>query len=226
MKLKQKKMAEMLGVPANTLSRWENGATTPDAVSLAAIYSLAKEHGMTAEFFQPRKSRSKTKKQRDRVSTMWDLNSMNFSPYQIREIDAWITDQIRTRFGNPHLEWFKVFAKPGQRASIEVLAELDWDVWEHTKDIENELVSHAKSDCGQKPNETIFVMIGRHNAYVELLDELTDWGVDVYVVEPSFGYGLGRIDKVAEHRRIRLPMNFTPVTTISTDFTLDRFLGR
>jgi transcriptional regulator with XRE-family HTH domain len=40
MGVSQSKMAELLGVPANTLSRWETGATVPDASSLAAIYSL------------------------------------------------------------------------------------------------------------------------------------------------------------------------------------------
>ncbi|MBI2836529.1 MAG: helix-turn-helix transcriptional regulator [Chloroflexi bacterium] len=51
MGISQVKMAELLGVPANTLSRWETGATVPDAVSLATIYSLATEHGMTPPSF-------------------------------------------------------------------------------------------------------------------------------------------------------------------------------
>ena len=44
--LKQGKMAELLGIPANTLSRWETGATTPDAEALASIYSLAMDCGI------------------------------------------------------------------------------------------------------------------------------------------------------------------------------------
>ena len=46
MGISQSKMADLLEIPANTLSRWETGATVPDADSLAAIYSLAKEHGV------------------------------------------------------------------------------------------------------------------------------------------------------------------------------------
>jgi len=50
--ISQGKMAELLGVPANTLSRWETGTTIPDAGSLASIYSLAREHGIdTPSFF-------------------------------------------------------------------------------------------------------------------------------------------------------------------------------
>lgn len=57
MGLPQNKMAELLGVPANTLSRWETGATVPDAASLAAVYSLAKDHGVeTPAFFGIRRS--------------------------------------------------------------------------------------------------------------------------------------------------------------------------
>lgn len=54
--ISQGRMAELLEVPANTLSRWETGATVPDAGSLAAIYSLAREHGLNPpNFFSVRK---------------------------------------------------------------------------------------------------------------------------------------------------------------------------
>jgi transcriptional regulator with XRE-family HTH domain len=58
MSVSQGKMAELLGVPPNTLSRWETGVTVPDGVALAAIYSIAKEHGVTnpPPFFAIRKS--------------------------------------------------------------------------------------------------------------------------------------------------------------------------
>ena len=37
-------MADLLGVPPNTLPRWETGWAVPDANSLAAVYSVAMEH--------------------------------------------------------------------------------------------------------------------------------------------------------------------------------------
>lgn len=46
MGISQSKMAELLDVQANTLSRWETGINDPDASALASIYSLAKEHGI------------------------------------------------------------------------------------------------------------------------------------------------------------------------------------
>lgn len=62
MGISQSKMAEFLGVPANTLSRWETGTTVPDAGALAAIYSLAKDKGIdNPSFFGIRKSRLEIK---------------------------------------------------------------------------------------------------------------------------------------------------------------------
>jgi transcriptional regulator with XRE-family HTH domain len=51
MGLSKSKMAELLGVPANNLSKWELGTLVPDANSLAGFYSLAKENDITPEFF-------------------------------------------------------------------------------------------------------------------------------------------------------------------------------
>jgi transcriptional regulator with XRE-family HTH domain len=57
MGISQNKMAELLGIPPNTLSRWETGATVPDASALAAIQSLAKENSVNPpSFFAIRKS--------------------------------------------------------------------------------------------------------------------------------------------------------------------------
>lgn len=212
--LKQKNMAELLGVPANTLSRWENGATTPDAESLAAIYSLAKERGVTAEFFQPRKSGRKAKKQETRVLTMWDLNGMAFQIHQLDKLDDWITDLLRTRFGTPTIERYKVFANPSQSAETEKLSERHWDVWEYAEDVENELISHAKSDCGQAPEETAFVLIGKNDTYVELLKELLEWGVDVYLIESNLDYEIGLINKIPSVHRIRLPFGLSPSNVV------------
>lgn len=63
MGISQSKMAEELGIPANTLSRWETGATSPDAKALAAIYSKAKEYGVSSipPFFGVRRASTELK---------------------------------------------------------------------------------------------------------------------------------------------------------------------
>ena len=218
LKLKQKKMAELLSIPPNTLSRWENGASTPDAQSLAAIYSFAKEREVTAEFFQPRKSKSKARKQRNRVSTMWDLSSLALQSHQLEKADAWLTAQIRSRFGKPEYEWFKVFARPEQATLIRELTEHNWDVWEFGQRIDDELVSHAKSDCGQKPKETAFVLIANSGSYSDLINELSGKGVDVHIITPSSGYSEVLVGSVAKKQWIKLPDDYIPTATMRTTY--------
>ena len=56
--LSQSAMAAMLDLPKNTVSRWERGETTPDAESLAAVYSLGMEKGVAPNFFVPVKQKA------------------------------------------------------------------------------------------------------------------------------------------------------------------------
>ena len=53
--MSQKRMAELLNIPSNTLSRWENKTTVPDANHLAGIYSFAKANRINPVFFGFRK---------------------------------------------------------------------------------------------------------------------------------------------------------------------------
>ena len=81
--IKQLKMAEMLGVPANTVSRWETGATSPDAESLAAIYSAAMDRGITPDFFQRRRPAARQAKAPSRLLVMWDFQKLGGTSEQV-----------------------------------------------------------------------------------------------------------------------------------------------
>ena len=50
--MSQAQIAKRLNLPTNTVSRWERGETSPDANSLAAIYSIATGTGLEPEFFR------------------------------------------------------------------------------------------------------------------------------------------------------------------------------
>lgn len=65
--LSQSGLAGRLGLPVNTISRWERGDTTPDANALAAIYSIGVKEGLEPEFFQ--RSLNMTQKPRQRVES-------------------------------------------------------------------------------------------------------------------------------------------------------------
>ena len=65
--LSQTNLAERLGLPVNTISRWERSETTPDANALAAIYSIAIKDGAEPGFFQ--RSMNMTQNPRQRVTS-------------------------------------------------------------------------------------------------------------------------------------------------------------
>ena len=50
--LSQAQLAKRLNLPTNTVSRWERGETSPDANSLAAIYSIATGAAYEPAFFR------------------------------------------------------------------------------------------------------------------------------------------------------------------------------
>src|SRR4030042_5294931 len=74
--LSQAKLADLLDIPPNTLSRWESGATSPDAKSLAAIYSLAMEKGIPPQFFVPKASFKKATETRTKLLLVWDFQNL------------------------------------------------------------------------------------------------------------------------------------------------------
>lgn len=74
--LNQAQLAELLDVPVNTLSRWERGSNLPDANALAALFSIAKERGVTPEFFKERRSVITNRHDRKTLVTQWDYQNM------------------------------------------------------------------------------------------------------------------------------------------------------
>ena len=100
LKISQAEMARQIGVPPNTLSRWENKATVPDAESLASVYSLAMDNGITPTFFGIRKDTKPSQKIRDRLLVMWDFQTLGLQAYQVEEAEKWIKSEIKRRFHN------------------------------------------------------------------------------------------------------------------------------
>ena len=107
--LSQAKMAELLGIPANTLSRWETGATTPDAQSLAAVFSAASHRGITPNFFKRRRPVSKPSMQRSRLLAMWDFQNLGLAPADVATVDSWIRVELERRFSSTSYRRFKAF---------------------------------------------------------------------------------------------------------------------
>lgn len=205
MGLKQKKMADLLGVPANTLSRWETGATTPDAESLAAIYSIAMERDENPEFFQRRRPAPRPHKGRSRLLVLWDLQD-TIAPYnQVEAVVSEIKQELEKRFPNASYRRSKAFGTPYQRAATDELLRLGWRVWEEDEYyIEGEIIKQAKSDCGQEPKDTICVLISKNGGYEDLIEDLKSEGVHVYLLTPWAEPSESLQQKVGKNRYIRL----------------------
>ena len=212
--LKQKEMAKLLDIPPNTLSRWENGASTPDAESLAAIYSLAKDKKVTPEFFHRRKATAKQTKGRSRLIVLWDFQYVAVSSQQLDEIVGWVDSQLNKRFGSASYRLFKAFAWGHQTNTTDELVEKGWRVFEDNDDLIGEIYDHAKSDCGHDPEDTTVVLIALHEDYAELVAELKKQNVRVYLITPPNNFDESLVDAVGRRRWIPLPDGYsTPLGT-------------
>lgn len=198
MSLSQAKMAEILGVPANTLSRWEIGTTVPDAKNLAGFYSLAKEHGITPVFFGLREGIIPFKYN---SLIVWDFQTTGTQAYWVKQAHDSIVSEIAKRFSGMIPE-YKVFAHPSQGAATDILQGLEWSTWEGGDEIFDDIVNHIKSDCGQRPDGMVLILITIDNGFTELIEELMAKGVRVLVLSPQT-YNNKLMEKVGQTNIIR-----------------------
>lgn len=204
--LSQAKMANLLGVPANTLSRWETGATSPDAESLAAIYSAAVEHGIAPDFFQRRRPMPKQGKGPSRLLVMWDFQNLGVRENRVEPLNSWLRLEMDKRFPGTSYRRFKAFSHPKQEAAADQLQELGWRVFEDDADMDEEIVNQSKSDCGQEPKDTILVLITKDGGFKDLVAEAQRKGVTVYLVTPQQGYSQSLVQAIGNNSRwIKLP---------------------
>lgn len=177
----QTQMAQILGVPANTLSRWETGTTTPDAESLAAIYSVGVKNGVTPNFFQKRKAMPKTSKSRTRLVVLWDLRNWVALPGKVAQDDRVIRQQIRKVCPKASSQLYKAFVPSHQAWVTDTLQSLGWRVWDlDVEDVHDEIVQDARSDCGQEPEITTLLLITQAGDFDDLIRELGERNVDVH----------------------------------------------
>ena len=103
----QFEMALLLGVPSNTLSRWETGKATPDAHSLAAIFSFAQERGLNPKFF-----RHFVAGQRTRLVVVLDFQDLGVSALSVKQMDSYLMEELERIAPTSDHEVFKAFASP------------------------------------------------------------------------------------------------------------------
>ena len=203
--LSQKKLAALLGVPANTLSRWETGATTPDADSLATIYSVAAKHGMSTQFFRKRKKVVKASKEHPRLLVFWDYEHLSRPSFFLSDFlpdaNASVRQELDRHFPATSSRRFKAFVQQSTvlidgHQPIAALQKIGWRV-EESEDI----IGQSKSDCGHEPENTILVLMTNYSRseFVDLVGELRSQGVKVYIMSSSRNMGRTPLVEAAGH---------------------------
>ena len=186
LKMKQAKMAELLGVPANTLSRWETGATTPDANSLAAIYSIAHDNGLSVNFFEERvMTTQQAQNQRTRAVVMADFQNLGVSTQNVQAFNDFVRQEVSRRVPGATTTLFKAFSSPHQSEATDRLQSLGWRIWEDSDNWDDDIAQQAKSDCGADPQSNALFMITRDGDFADLINELKRRGVRVYLIAHS-----------------------------------------
>ena len=181
--LSQARMAERLGVPKNTVSRWETGETTPDAQSLAAIYSLGMEVGIVATFFAPIRQKAPV---RDAALVYWDVPT-NYGWHVVEPHGTAIVNEIKKRVPRDARLLFKAFVGRNDSVLTKKLEDLGWRVWASATwtgftDWNEEIYDQALSDAGQNPEGSVVFLVTTDVSHVELIQELRSRAVRVYLV--------------------------------------------
>ena len=200
--LTQQELANKLGVAKTAISRWEQGKVTPDADSLAAIYSQAKEGRIEPNFFK--KMETTMKQGRSNLIVSWDYQNVPVSQYEASEKSKYIKDELIKRFPSVSHSISKIFASPMYSIATNEMSKQGWRIQEFEYDIDEELDTQSWSDCNQAPNDTIFVLITRDGDFVDLIEELRKKGVRVYLMAPE-NCSQQLIEAVGRKKWIRFP---------------------
>ena len=182
MGLSQAKLADQLGVPVNTVSRWETGTNTPDAHALAAIYSLAKSQGMSPQFFVRRPDAKAVQKQRTKLVVAWDFQNRALKAEDVRDEWEYMWKYIGLLFPVARSSRLLVtYVTPNQWEARDQLEQLGFRVEESYFDADSQLIQDSLTECEKRPKKTVFILATNDGNYAEFLRELRDIGVDVYL---------------------------------------------
>ena len=145
---------------------------------------------------------------RTRLLVVWDFPSLTAHVQHVPELDAWLRAECEKRFSATNHRTFKAFVRATPGFSLfnpnDTLENHDWDVWEETNDLEEKIIHHCKTYCGQDPSRTVLVLLARDGEYADMIDELKGRNVQVYLV--GFGCSQELAGAVGMKRLIELPL--------------------
>lgn len=191
--LSQAQMAARLGVPQNTVSRWETGATTPDAHSLAAVYSVAQKVGLMATFF---------KKAADPVPALaacyWDMATVPVHANVAAQVSEFLTGLMEQRAQRAERSLRKVFSNPPHDPTTAILQECGWGEWQDEGSQIDEIIHHVLSDIGHDPGSSVVFLVTANEALSDLVEEARRRRARVYVVKPGIMFADPRSSRLVQ----------------------------
>ncbi len=194
LKMKQTKMAELLGVPANTLSRWEKGATKPDAESLAAIHSIAIENGASVNFFK--------KATREQVAIFFDVQNNGVSKIKFAAFNKSLRKEVEDRFPNAKRRRFRAFVSSG--ANLDIFESNQWSVDEGIGNRDVDITKAIRDYCQSDAKRKAVVLMTKDGDFAGIIKEIQNKGVQVYLMAPA-NPSKKLLDVVDKKRRIPWP---------------------
>lgn len=198
LKMKQTKMAELLGVPANTLSRWETGSTKPDAESLAAIHSIAMENGATVNFFKKTTSTQRVPKKGEtakagagpspvaqnvsRVGIFLDFQNVGVSEKDFASFTKILRKKLDDCFPNSKRNRFRAFVSSGKNSNI--FESNQWSVNKCSRNRDKDIMKAVRDYCQSNAKGTAVLLLTKDGDFAGLIKEMQDKGVHVYLMAP------------------------------------------
>ena len=118
---------------------------------------------------------------RTRLLVFWDFQNEGVGANRVQNVNDRISSAMRSRFGGASSQMFKAFGGTNQSPALDRLRQVSWRIRSINGNVDERLIAEAKSDCGQDPTGTLFVLISRDTDYAEMMSDLREQGVDVYV---------------------------------------------
>ena len=115
----------------------------------------------------------------------WDLATLPVQPYDAAKASAFLTGLMEQRAHGAQRELLKVFANEQHDRATDVLAELEWRVWQDDRVWEEEIFDQVLSDIGHAPEESTVFLVTANDDLSDVVTEARRRGARVYAVTPA-----------------------------------------